>query len=525
MKLDDIAVTLRGRNGFEAADLGFAVARNFWKPLYGAWLACLLPIFAVATVAAVLTSSIAIPLLAVWLLKPLYDRIPLFVVSRSLFGDEPGARRTIRHALSRWFSVDGFFDTTIRRLSPYRAFVMPIRELEGATGEKYKPRKKALLRRDAQGPSLMLMAVFMAIEQMTVLAVFAFALMLVPPEWQTGPIIDPAILEPGATLPTWLVVLAMVAYFLAVSLVEVFYVAGCFGLYINRRVQLEGWDVELEFKRMARRLKSRKSKRVAGLLLAAVAAAGLSVFGVPQTSYAESDGEAVPHSTSYTNAQQQAAEDQPALEAELSSEDPQKRIDEILEADEFGQKEEQWTWENRSEKSIQRESPFDVGELGGAVGLLLELALWVLVGIAIVGFAVYVLRTASDSTGSKDEEPEVRPEPAVVDPEEEPAFHLPEELVQRAVEEWERGNVVASLSALYRGTIRGLSDHHGIDIAPYMTARECTRKVRAAGGPGTFVARLSDAWSSTAYAGRPPSDQDARELFRDWRDHFAGGER
>jgi hypothetical protein len=57
------------------------------------------------------------------------------------------------------------------------------------------------------------------------------------------------------------------AWWLSVSLVEPIYVAAGFGLYLHRRTQLEAWDVELVFRRLAARARE----------LAAAAAALLAV--------------------------------------------------------------------------------------------------------------------------------------------------------------------------------------------------------------------------------------------------------
>jgi len=43
--------------------------------------------------------------------------------------------------------------------------------------------------------------------------------------------------------------LASMAYLLAVLFLEPFYVAAGFGMYLNRRAELEAWDIEQEFRR------------------------------------------------------------------------------------------------------------------------------------------------------------------------------------------------------------------------------------------------------------------------------------
>ena len=42
-----------------------------------------------------------------------------------------------------------------------------------------------------------------------------------------------------------------IAYGAAVLVLEPFYVAAGFGLYLNRRTMLEGWDIEVALRRIA----------------------------------------------------------------------------------------------------------------------------------------------------------------------------------------------------------------------------------------------------------------------------------
>jgi len=43
--------------------------------------------------------------------------------------------------------------------------------------------------------------------------------------------------------------MSSVSYVLAVLFLEPFYVAAGFGMYLNRRAELEAWDIEQEFRR------------------------------------------------------------------------------------------------------------------------------------------------------------------------------------------------------------------------------------------------------------------------------------
>jgi len=50
-------------------------------------------------------------------------------------------------------------------------------------------------------------------------------------------------------IPGPLAIASAVAYAGAVLILEPFYVAAGFGMYLNRRAELEAWDIEQEFRR------------------------------------------------------------------------------------------------------------------------------------------------------------------------------------------------------------------------------------------------------------------------------------
>jgi hypothetical protein len=59
-------------------------------------------------------------------------------------------------------------------------------------------------------------------------------------------------------MPTWLEAAFCLLYLLVISIVEPFYVAAGFSLYLNRRTELEGWDIELGFRTLAARLEAQQ---------------------------------------------------------------------------------------------------------------------------------------------------------------------------------------------------------------------------------------------------------------------------
>lgn len=498
MDLDEIAVRLRSREPYEAIDLGFAVAREFLGPLYGAWIVLVVPIFAAAAAIAAGTGTLWAPLLAVWVLKPLYDRVPLFVVSRGLFGDVPDVGRTIRRAFSGSLT-SALYDCTVARLSHYRGFLIPLRELEELSGSRYRSRKKAMLRTNVRAPAVLFLAVSMVFEAMVVISGYFAVFLFAPPEFRAGSSLTLDQMTATGEVSPGVAVAVLGCYFVAVSVVEIFYISGSFGLYINRRIHLEGWDIEIDFKRLSRRLRSESSGPSVLLVAGLAASVAAALVGAP-----------TPTAT------------QPApLESEN---EPGETIERVLEDEEFGETKEEWVWERKETESSSDGSA--LAAFGRGAASILELLLWGAVGVAVLLFSYYVVRRAGASSGSEREETsDEPPDPEYREVEEETTFELPTDLVESAVRHWEAGEPTESLSILYRGTLRNLAAHYDVEVEPYMTARECVREVRRAGGPGTYVSKLARAWSSAAYADRPPTDDEARDLFQEWRRHFARGER
>jgi hypothetical protein len=70
--------------------------------------------------------------------------------------------------------------------------------------------------------------------------------------------------------PAWALIALNLVDWLAVSFIEPFYVGAGFGLYLNRRTQLEAWDLEIAFRRMRKRLEAHAG-HVIGIALLAVA--------------------------------------------------------------------------------------------------------------------------------------------------------------------------------------------------------------------------------------------------------------
>jgi hypothetical protein len=518
MNLDDLSVHLRRRSRHEALDLGVRLLREYAGPIALGWIVAISPLFVLVGAATILHAWFWPWLVALVWLKPLYARVPLFVISRSVFGEIPSSRRTLQHVVSRALSWQGLYDVTIGRLNPFRGFVLPIYELEHQSGSDASRRRSTLLDGDHRATCLVLMAICAVVEILGVVAGLTLVDMILPTT------LDPwfgrqlqHLVQIGVEAPV-LEGLIVGSYFLSVAWTESLYIATSFGLYLNRRVELEGWNVELTFRRLARRLDSLLV--AAGLAISIVL--GIVPGGAPETSEARS-----PETSSTSQTSGSPSPPAPGGVASAESPDPQQTIDEILDDPTYPHVETRTTWEIRDDWMPDWEWPEDWNwndELpkGGGVALwaarLLEVLLWGLAIVAAVVSGRYLWRGETPTLWEEDAPPVSPGDAGVANVEEVP--DLSRGLVERATSAWERGEQVEALALLYRGTLRELGEAYDIEITPDTTARECAERVRRAGGPADYVSELARAWTAAVYAGRPPSDDEARELFESWRRWF-----
>jgi len=240
MQVDAIAVELRPRTMWEASDLG---GRLLQANARSVWLTCW-PVFAVVLALALATAEIApwLPTLLIFWLKPWLDRSVLFVLSRAVFGQSTRAGDLWRAQRSVWW---GELPGTIlwRRFSPWRSFTQPIYQLEGQRGAARRQRRTQLLR-GQRGAAFGMHFAFANVEAALTLGLVAMALWFAPEEARGNLF---RWLATDGDLSATLCLAAV--YGAVVTVLEPFYVAAGLAMYLNRRVQLEAWDIEQEFRR------------------------------------------------------------------------------------------------------------------------------------------------------------------------------------------------------------------------------------------------------------------------------------
>jgi hypothetical protein len=239
MQVDAIALELRPRPMHEAGDLGVRLVQANARSV---WATCT-PVFLAVFVLSLSSFEIAgwLPSLLIFWLKPWLDRSVLFVLSRAAFGQSTRFVDLWQAQRSIWWGQ--LFSTLLwRRLSPWRSFTQPIYQLEGQRGKANRQRRAQLLRSQRGAATAMHLA-FAHAEAFLCFGLFAFAFLLVPEglrgeawNWLKG--------EGGSAAFA-----TAAGYALVVLVLEPFYVGAGFAMYLNRRVQLEAWDIEQEFRR------------------------------------------------------------------------------------------------------------------------------------------------------------------------------------------------------------------------------------------------------------------------------------
>ena len=237
MQVEAFSIQLRPRSSMEAADLGVRLCQGAARSVFGCWLAVAAPLL----VLLLATGEIAlwIPTFAIWLAKPWLDRTVLFALSRAAFGQPTTVRDLWAAQRQVWWS-QLLRTWTLRRLSPWRALTGPVYQLEGLAGGRRRRRVRQI-RSGGARDGLLVTGAFGMAEFALVFALLTFAVLLLP--HGTDLRLTDFVLQPEMQVATAL------GYAVTVAFLEPFYVAAGFGLYLNRRVQLEAWDVEQELRR------------------------------------------------------------------------------------------------------------------------------------------------------------------------------------------------------------------------------------------------------------------------------------
>lgn len=484
MELEHLNLALRQRNPLEAADLGLALLRRWHGPIYRVWFATVLPCAVVVFLA--LWSRPLLAGIILWWLKPVFDRILLKVYAEAIFGQPPRVIEVWR-ALPRLLRHSGLLaGLTWGRLDMARSFHLPIWQLEGQQGAEARARRQVLDRKTRSG------AVWLTFLCVHFTAFLEISFILLPdifwpreaPEWFDW---EALFHGEGGTAAA---VLGHLGWLCAETLVEPFYVAAGFTLYLNRRSELEGWDIELGFRRLARRAHASRLG-----LIAVVGLVGLLLIHSPTDSL--------------------AAAPSPAKQA----------ITEVLADPVFGHEKPDWTWRYRDPTPTH--DPSEESHVRPWIEALADWIAQAIRGLAYVGavaliaILVILLYRYRGAWASPPEPARVMPTTLFgldVRPD-----SLPRDIAAAARQLLAQGEQVAALSLLYRGALAMLIHVRGVDFQPGDTEGDCQHRIRGYldRADEHYFVELLAAWSLAAYAQTPPSHARLETLCQDWPSHFA----
>lgn len=577
MNIEKLSVNLRPRNRWEAVDLGFAMARQWFWQLWALWMLVALPMAVLLMAGAlhVLELSAGWSLMLVWWFKPLYEQPLLFYLSRVLFGE----RLSIRQVFRQYWQVvrpQLLPILTYRRFSFSRSFDNPVAMLEQLKGTARGQRLRLLHRRQGS-VAMWLTVLYVHVEVILQLSAMALLALLLPPEQELLGWRELLFSDGG-----WLEWLNLLTYLLAASSLAPFYVAAGFVMYINRRAELEAWDIELQFKRLRQRVQERdrdrvrqsraqqspptapsplqkngvadsgktktKTSHVAGVVLAL--ALGMLGWATPQNSQAQ------PSRPVQQLAQTETAPPK-AVQSGTTGEKARakKQIEDILAGDAFGKNETQTNWKYKKEETEvgdeEEETSWfgewlekllkklfgdddgdgegdDGGEGRSSVNLiagLLEVLLWSLL-VVVVAYVLFRAGKWASAMGwvkLPSGTPEKELPPTELFGLQVSAESLPDDVPAQALQLLEKGEWRACLALLYRASLVRLIHRHGLEIRSSFTEQECDRLVRLQrpDGQADYFSRLTQLWLLLAYGHRQLQVEQVRNLCGEWGVHFA----
>jgi hypothetical protein len=240
VRIDALAVRLRPRTPVEAADLGVRLCQYAARSVYPCYGMVAIPVLGFALASFEIATWL--PSVVIWCAKPWLDRTILFVLSRAAFGQASAPIDVLRAHRQVWWR-QFLFTWTVQRFSLWRALTQPVYQLEGLSLWKARHRVRQIRRRNA-GSAAMMTAAFNMSETALAIGVVSLAFWLAPSGRQ------PDALELLSGEGTGLsALLVPIAYAMVVLFLEPFYVSAGFAMYLNRRADLEAWDIEQEFRR------------------------------------------------------------------------------------------------------------------------------------------------------------------------------------------------------------------------------------------------------------------------------------
>ncbi|KRG48776.1 DUF4129 domain-containing protein [Stenotrophomonas beteli] len=534
MRIDRLDVVLRARSGWEAMELGSALARRHARAVWGSWLLASAPLFVIFNALGWWLDAFGWAWLAMWWCKPLFERAPLYVLSRGIFGEPVTATGALR--AQRSWGHSGFWGYLgWRRFSVLRSLCLPVNLLEGNAPNQRGPRRRAVAA-GAAGAATALTVLCMVFEAVLVSGAIGAVFMFMPLElmsesWRAAWDMI------GQDTPAWARFGFNLACWLASVLIGPFFVGAGFGLYLNRRTQMEAWDVEIALRRLRERLLPAAST-LALLLWLALPLVSAPVHAQDAQPVAEQADDAEEDEDSAEEPATAANDpaNTPAMifgtapvdtagfrqAVNRAYEDPlQRPTREVTRWKPIEQAEEK----KKDDKPLQSDSRNNGERKARSSGIawlarLAEWGLWGLLGILLLVLLLTVRLWLPWLRGSGRRKADAAPK--VLEEQVELPVVLPPDVATQAGLLWDQGRPRQALALLYRASVRTVGERSGIALPPGATEAQCLRASRRMpeAADRDLFARIVRMWQYAAYGGRLPSRSDFDALAATLREQY-----
>lgn len=440
MELNRLSFNPRKRNAYEIFDLTVLFTKQHFIALFSLYMVLVMPVFILAGVLFGWSWSAFI----IWLLKPLFERPILDYVSKVVF-NQPATIYGSLKSITKLQASDLFINLTLYRLSPNRAFLAPVTQLEKLHGTP-KEKRKLVLFASSKPKQTLWMIFCVHLEFILLIGITAITFALIPTSLSLE---EP--LYQVLESPLWVEVAFNTVYVVSVALVAPLFVTGGFMAYLHRRIDLEGWDIELIFKNMRVRLST--------LLSSVCLVFACSFFIMPSQSMAESGS--------------------------IDKSSIKEQVTELYAQDNVIEKKTTWTPDFDLDKAPDSNSDGDYRwliDFFKALGNLLSYLVWPLVGCLVMWLLYLLFKNRGFFTGLKLPEKQQRQQQEQVIP---TLFadlkqqHIPDDLIAAAKSAYQENNQRLALAYLLHFSLNWAQHKHHVKLHRSMTERECKLAIDA----------------------------------------------
>jgi hypothetical protein len=245
MELNKLAFTTQPRTAWQVLDLTQLFVRENFFSLVTIYLLTLLPIALIS----IISFSFSSASLIIWWFKPLFERPLLTYLSKRCFHQPCTVWQAIG-SLKQLGIGTIIKMLTIYRFSPNRAYLSAVEQLEKQKGLSAVSRKNLLKSRiDHKQTLWMLLCVHL--EMLLTLILLLIIFNFIP----AGISFDSQFLQSSLNSQS-AEIIYFTCYLISIALIAPYFVTGGFLMYLNARIIIEAWDIELIFKGITARLSS-----------------------------------------------------------------------------------------------------------------------------------------------------------------------------------------------------------------------------------------------------------------------------